>query len=390
MDLEVSKVAVFAMYILFFALFPLNDACPRANPKSSSLNVLDFGAKADGETESSQAFSKAWDAACKTTNGIPSIMIPRGDFLVNQIILGTILAPASPSAWKVEYSPKWLTFENVNGLNIMGPGGINGQGKGWWDQSCRDHPGLALSLASCMDCSISRIHSTNSPQIHILILDSNRTKIDHVTITAPESSPNTDGIHIQSSHDITITGSTIGSGDDCVSVGDYNSDIHISDINCGPGHGISIGSLGKDGNVADVKNIFVRDVRLNGTTNGARIKTWQGGKGTVRDVIYERLKFTNVKNPIIIDQNYCDQAAPCKEQSTGVQISDVTFRDFYGTSATDMAISLICSRAVACTGIKLESINLTSAKTRRSVFSNCINAHGTIVGHVEPRECLKK
>ncbi|KAK6941655.1 Pectate lyase superfamily protein, partial [Dillenia turbinata] len=128
--------AIFAVYILFFALFPLNDARGVADPKRrGSLNVLDFGAKADGKTESSQAFSKAWDAACKTTNGIPSIMIPRGDFLVKPIIVGNILAPASLSAWKGHDTAKWLTFDSVHGVNIMGPGGINGQGKGWWDQS---------------------------------------------------------------------------------------------------------------------------------------------------------------------------------------------------------------------------------------------------------------
>ncbi|KAK6941652.1 Glycoside hydrolase, family 28 [Dillenia turbinata] len=110
----------------------------------------------------------------------------------------------------------------------------------------------------------------------------------------------------------------------------------------------------------------------------------------VRHVKFEKLNFTNVENPIIIDQSYCDKPGACKETTRGVQISDVTFQDFSGTSATDLAISLNCSRAVACTGIKLESVKLTSAKTGRRVFSNCINAHGTAVGKVEPKECLQK
>ena len=37
----------------------------------------------------------------------------------------------------------------------------------------------------------------------------------------------------------------------------------------------SIGSLGKGGNFVQVENIYVSKVYLKGTTNGARIKTWQ-------------------------------------------------------------------------------------------------------------------
>ncbi|KAF4363722.1 hypothetical protein G4B88_000951 [Cannabis sativa] len=53
---------------------------------------------------------------------------------------------------------------------------------------------------------------------------------------------------------------------------------HISIINlfCGPGHGVSIGSLGKDGSVANVSNIKVHRVKFFGTSNGVHIKTYKG------------------------------------------------------------------------------------------------------------------
>ena len=37
----------------------------------------------------------------------------------------------------------------------------------------------------------------------------------------------------------------------------------------------SIGSLGKDGKHETVEFVHVKDVSFTGTTNGARIKTWQ-------------------------------------------------------------------------------------------------------------------
>ena len=52
------------------------------------------------------------------------------------------------------------------------------------------------------------------------------------------------------------------SGDDCVSIQTGCSNIYIHNVNCGPGHGISIGSLGKDNTKACVSNITVRDVTI--------------------------------------------------------------------------------------------------------------------------------
>ena len=65
------------------------------------------------------------------------------------------------------------------------------------------------------------------------------------------------------------------SGDDCVSVQTGCSNVYIHNINCGPGHGISIGSLGKDNTRACVSNITVRDVKIQDSLTGVRIKTWQ-------------------------------------------------------------------------------------------------------------------
>lgn len=64
-------------------------------------------------------------------------------------------------------------------------------------------------------------------------------------------------------------------GDDCVSIQTGCSNIDVHNVNCGPGHGISIGSLGKDNTKACVSKITVRDVTMHDTMTGVRIKTWQ-------------------------------------------------------------------------------------------------------------------
>ncbi|KAL0427040.1 UNVERIFIED_CONTAM: Polygalacturonase QRT2 [Sesamum latifolium] len=376
-----------------------------------NFNVMDYGATSDDLTDDSQAFLEAWDEACSATVESSRVYVPaEKTFLVHPItfhgpcyastinfaISGTIMAPGSPSSWDGGDASQWLGFKNVNGLKVDGFGLIDGQGKAWWDQSCRYHPQLkectalaptALKFVSCNESSVSNMKFTNSAQTHILVRGCNSFSIESVMIESPGNSPNTDGIHIQSSQDVLITNSKIATGDDCVSIGDHTSNIEIENVECGPGHGISIGSLGRGGNYVQVQNIRVTDASFNGTTNGARIKTWQVGRGYVRDVTFQNLVFNYVQNPIIIDQNYCNIRNACKEQETGVQISNVIYKEVLGTSTTDIAININCSKSVPCFGISMESIQLLSADVGKQVTANCSNAYGQEVD-VAPGPCL--
>ncbi|CAL9028008.1 unnamed protein product [Prunus brigantina] len=401
-------------FLLLFvgSLVSVSIACSTEHANQTTFDVRDYGAVSGGHIDDSEAFLKAWNAACTSETENPTLIVPPKRFLLNPIvfsgpcrakninflIFGRLLAPDSPGAWKELDPSQWLAFNGVSGLNIAGPGRINGRGKAWWDQSCRDHPGLvgcstlaptAVKLVSCKNSSISEIHFVNSSQTHVLIRDCDGINIENVLIVAPERSPNTDGIHISASHNVVITNAIIGTGDDCVSIGDHTSNIAISYVKCGPGHGISIGSLGRSGNFVQVENIHVSKVYLQGTTNGARIKTWQVGRGYVRRVTFEDIFFRSVKNPIIIDQNYCNKSGACKEMETGVHITDVSFNQLYGTSSSRVAMNLNCSRSVACTSIYLKSIYLRSALAGQNVTSNCTNAHGVAFGVIQPDPCLQ-
>ncbi|KAI3513798.1 hypothetical protein L1887_11962 [Cichorium endivia] len=376
------------------------------------FNVYNYGASGSGEIDDSHAFVNAWRDACKVRTQYARVIVPEGTFLLNPLmfsgpcnpqsihfkVLGTIISTGSPESWNGRDPSQWIAFKDVTGLNVYGSGVVDGQGMGWWDQSCRDHPKLEgctklaptiIKFISCKEGTLSNINIVNSPQTHVLIFISKGFNVDNVTIRSPERSPNTDGIHIHSSQFVNITNSMIGTGDDCISIGDYTSNIDIANIECGPGHGISIGSLGKNKEVAMVENIRVHDSTLKGTTNGARIKTWQGGQGNIRHVTFENIVFDAVNNPIIIDQNYCDVRGTCKEEKTGVKINDVVYENLNGTSSSKIAINLNCSKFVHCSGITMENITLVSIQEGNPVTANCTNAEGTEVG-VNPGSCFKK
>jgi galacturan 1,4-alpha-galacturonidase len=151
--------------------------------------------------------------------------------------------------------------------------------------------------------------------------------IEHVTISAPAESLNTDGIHIGRSSGITISDTTIGTGDDCISLGDGSQDVTIQGVKCGPGHGISIGSLGKYKNEEPVTQIKVIDCTMTGTTNGVRIKTWPASPsaGVASDITFKGITMNDVANPVIIDQGYCPYGQ-CKAQVVNSSLMKIVVR----------------------------------------------------------------
>jgi galacturan 1,4-alpha-galacturonidase len=103
-----------------------------------------------------------------------------------------------------------------------------------------------------------------------------------------------------------VINSNISTGDDCISLGDGTRDILIQGVHCGPGHGISIGSLGKYQNEQPVSGVRVIGCTLTNTMTGVRVKTWpDSSPGFASDIHFENIIMNNVDNPILIDQGYC-------------------------------------------------------------------------------------
>ncbi|XP_027156667.1 polygalacturonase-like [Coffea eugenioides] len=381
-------------FLFIFFLLP--------SAESVTYNVQSYGAKSDGRSDSTKSFLSAWAAACASVEPA-TIYVPGGRYLVggasfsgqncknNAITIridGTLVAPSDYNV--LGHTGNWLTFERTNGLSIYG-GTLDGQGTGLWacKNSGKNCPTGATSLGfyNSNKVLVSGLSSLNSQIFHIILDGCQNTRLEGVKISAPENSPNTDGIHVQSSSGVAITNSHIGTGDDCISLGPGSSNIWIENINCGPGHGISIGSLGSNLQEPGVKNVTVKTVTLSGTQNGLRIKTWaMPSNGFVTGVLFQHAVMVNVKNPIIIDQNYCPNRAKCPGQASGVRISDVTYQDVHGTSATEVAVNFDCSKKYPCSRIILEDVNL-SYKDRPATAS-CVNAGGSSSGLVEPKACL--
>uniref|UniRef100_A0ACD5X5L6 Uncharacterized protein n=1 Tax=Avena sativa TaxID=4498 RepID=A0ACD5X5L6_AVESA len=412
LSLGVPKLLILFMAALVM-LFPCSATATASNANQAQQNVFvldNYGARGDGQRDDTQALAKAWNAACSSSR--PSVLlVPNGkSYLLKAITLsgpckssvvfmvkGTLVAPPSRSAWSEDNRSHWIMIQGVTGLTVTGGGTINGNGDIWWKNSCKTNKALpctsaptALTFHLCNNLKVQNLKIVNSQQMHLSVEDCTDAQLARLSITAPGTSPNTDGIHVTRSKNVQVSDCVIKTGDDCMSIEDGTHNLHVTKVVCGPGHGISIGSLGDDNSRAEVSGILIDSVQLYGTTNGARIKTWQGGSGYAKDITFQNIIMDNVQNPIIIDQNYCDSAKPCKKQESAVQISNVVFKNIRGTTISKDAIKLTCSNEASCSGIVLENIDLTMQDGKGDVQSTCQNANWRKAGTVIPQPCEAK
>lgn len=142
----------------------------------------------------------------------------------------------------------------------------------------------------------------------------------------------------------------------------------------------SIGSLGNHNSRACVSNIIVTDSVIKNSDNGVRIKTWQGGSGSVSKVTFNNIRMDNVRNPVMINQYYC-LSKRCANQSSAVFISNILYQNIKGTYDTRSApLHLACSDALPCTNITLSDVDLLPANGGKHIVLDpfCWNAYGAL------------
>ncbi|KAK8671424.1 hypothetical protein V6N13_038020 [Hibiscus sabdariffa] len=293
---------------------------------------------------------------------------------------GTIVAPLDYGV--LGKSRNWFSFEGVTGVSLTGSGTFDAKGPSLWackashSNSCPSGT-TTLSFTNSNNIRINGLTSLNSQMFHIVINGCKNVHIRGVKIVAAGNSPNTDGIHVQLSTDVEIFSSSTKTGDDCISIGPGTKNLCVEQVSCGPGHGISIGSLAKDLKEEGVQNVTVKKTTFSNTQNGLRIKSWaRPSTGFVEGVRFMDSMMRNVQNPVVIDQNYCPRNENCPGQVSGVKIKDIMYTDIRGTSSTPIAIKFDCSTKNPCTGIELQNVNLTYLNKAAQSF--CSNVVGTL------------
>ncbi|WOK94144.1 exopolygalacturonase [Canna indica] len=373
----------------------------------STFSVLDYGARADGLHDDSQAFMKAWNAACSSSGAVKLLVPPQRTYLLGPVkFKGPCKNVQSITVHMQGYlrattdlgtyvnGDDWVEFGWVDHLTLTGGGTFDGQGSVSWpynkcpqNKICKVLP-TSIKFVETTNTAVKSIKSLNSKFFHIALLGCKNFWGNDIRIQAPSNSPNTDGIHIERCSGVNIYSSVIGTGDDCISIGQGNEQLVISGINCGPGHGISIGSLGRYQNEGDVRGLVIKDCTLSGTANGIRIKTWENSPGSsyATNMTFTNIIMKSVANPIIIDQEYCPYISCASKVPSRVRISDIFFRDIRGTSTTPVAVTLKCSRGVPCQNVNLHNVNLRYAGGAPAK-ATCFNIKASYSGTQIPEPC---
>ncbi|WP_025038647.1 glycoside hydrolase family 28 protein [Bradyrhizobium sp. DOA9] len=262
----------------------------------------------------------------------------------------------------------FINFSNTRGGGIYGDGIIDGQGgevmvgsaESWWQLARRaqteggnqNAPRL-IQIDHAQDITLHGITLRNAPNFHVAMHRVEGATFWGITIDAPADARNTDGIDPGASQDVTITHSVIRTGDDNVAIkADNGSTRYVSIIDnyFGWGHGMSIGSELKSG----VSDILVRNLTLDGTTSGLRIKSDRSRGGVVERVTFENVCLRDNRWPINFETRYDTHA-----HGDSIPVyRQIVLRHVHGTGGTLVMRGLDPNHAL---GVSLDDVRFADS-----------------------------
>jgi polygalacturonase len=214
----------------------------------------------------------------------------------------------------------FIEISHAKGSAIVGDGTIDGQGgailpggsESWWqlarraqtEHSHQNVPRL-IDIRQSSNITLYRVHLHNAANFHVALDQVQGFTAWGVVIDTPSDARNTDGIDPGASQDVTISHTSIQTGDDNIAIkGGHGPSryITIEDSHIYGGHGISIGSETQAG----VSDVSVRNVTLDGTTWGLRIKSAADRGGLVSRIQYENICLRDNRWPISFIADYAD------------------------------------------------------------------------------------
>lgn len=372
-------IAAFTLLVAALVAAYLSTGSPMAHA-ATVCSAKSYGATGNGTTKDTTALQSALNACAgggtaELTSGsylTGPLSLPAGVTL--QIDSGaTLLASTNAADYPVSGShlTPLLLANKVANVTVTGTGTIDGQGAPWWaiikqekaaGQALSPRPAL-IDFETVSTGTISGISLKNAPNVHITMKASSHITVTGINISSPADSPNTDGLDVWSSSNVSITNSTIDCGDDDLAIDSSTAngpahDISLSSSTIKHGHGLSIGSYTAGG----VYNISIHDNTLTGTSNGVRIKSARDRGGEVHAVTYTHLTMTNVGTPITILAYYPSVPAdgdPAQAvTSTTPYYHDITVSKVTATGAsTEGQIVGLPERVI--TGLTLSNINIS-------------------------------
>lgn len=399
---------------------------------SYKVDVSKLGAKGDSISNAKPAFDKAM-ALCKKKNG-GTIIVPKGVYTLNgpihfvsnvnlhledgaKIRFGSNPKdyPLVLTSWEgtmlYNYSPL-IYANNVENIAITGNGIIDGEAKNTWikwkplekkdqlltrEMNHKNTPikerifgeghflrPQLIQFFNSKNILVENVQIEDSPFWCIHLLKSKSITIRGLKYNAHNN--NNDGIDPEYSSHILIENVLFDNADDNVAIkagrdneGRSNSNTPSENIvirNCEfKGlHAIVIGSEMSAG----VRNVYVENSKFRGyLKRGIFIKTNSDRGGFIKDIYFNNLAFGKVEDCIYITANYHGEGSglfPSK-------VSDISFSNISCIEATNTGIVIEGFPDKKVENIKLDHINIKSAKNGMTVInSENVTVNEVVIG----------
>jgi len=371
------------------AWLPCGLLAARAFAAGPSFNIVDFGARNDGSSPSTEAFRKAIQAAEAAGGG--TVFVPAGKYVSGPIELVSNLILYFDAGAVVEFPAQRLAFTpgrqqgiealtpvpliggaNLENVTIEGRGLLTSNNADWMklmprQQANAADPGSAngpnwerllkllevktpapeeaylaaapelrpsfVRLMNSRNVLIEGLHFAGSPMwtIHLLYSD-NAVVRDLIIETYP--GVHTDGIAIDSSRNVRISNCFIDTGDDgiVIKAGKDADGLRVNrpaeDIsisNCSVHRAHGAVTIGSETS-GWIRNLAASNITCDGTQMGVRIKSSRERGGGVEDVRFDNWTMRNVGTAINVT-NYYLMEGEARAASAAVSKRTPVFRD---------------------------------------------------------------
>ncbi len=288
-----------------------------------SVSILDFGGVGDGKTLNTKAIQKAIDRCVADGGG--TLTVPAGTFLTGSVFFkqgvdlclakGAVLKgtvdpndyPQIDTRWEGEeriWTAALVNFIGMTDVDITGPGQIDGSGDAWMERYPRGSTELKIGrprmigIQNCKNVKVSGLSMKNQACWGLFILYSESVLVENLHIRAAHNIISSDGIDVDSSKDVRITGCDIDVNDDCIAIKSGKDedgrrvnrpaeDIIVEKCHFRYGHGgVSMGSEMSGG----IRNVEIRECVMD-ANNWApiRFKSQPSRGGVVENITYRDL-----------------------------------------------------------------------------------------------------
>lgn len=288
-----------------------------------SASIAEFGAVGDGKTLNTKAIQTAIDKCA--ANGGGTLTVPAGTFLTGSLFFkqgvglhlaqGAVLKgtvdcndyPQIDTRWEGEekvWTAALVNFIDMTDVDITGPGQIDGSGDAWMERYPRDSKELKIGrprmigIQNCRDVKVSGLSMKNQACWGLFILYSENVLAEKLHIRAAHNIISSDGIDVDSSKNVLITGCDMDVNDDCIAIKSGKDedgrrvnrpaeDIVVEKCHFRYGHGgVSMGSEMSGG----IRNVEIRNCIME-ANNWApiRFKSQPSRGGVVENITYRDL-----------------------------------------------------------------------------------------------------